>query len=617
MALIFKRELKKKMLDFPELTIEWIHCLEFNEFKKRNFEDLIVSVIFERLDLKDLLIKDGYEARKVIQFLDKSLDRKAFKGKLFDVLRGMLKDVEITKIILKIAAEYRISTTYYPNAVMKRRLADFLYNLHQRGKEEYSQLSVHSLQDFTEISNFDVIRALAKWEKTDKYAGIAFGRIYGLNDEELARINPEYEDVKNWDEEKIVTKMNEFNHALTAEAHVHEFLIEGNFTVYLIDDSEKLRFAMKKLSESEKIAFGVEANYDGIQHLLRRTFNWMPDYLQRIQPKFHCVQRFIKLVGTSDTYKEIFEAVPNPSLKEVVAKWLEKDLSKGERQGNNWLKRPLTKEKMICAAKNARATMDLYYFIQKKLAERNLHDDMSTLIVTPKQIDRKRIKRKNGEKETMKEILENVEAKIKEMKETLYTFEKSENVIIVVDSGFLFIAPFLQQFGYKTFDQRNCENGEHFSRDEVVSTLSKFMDDRIADGTITHCYLLTDEYSNIRFKNKVQIDELKIINCGIDETESSIICAIMYDTNTIFDLTEVGKQCTKCGESAYVFDFPADIFQVIFIHYAKLKQFFHKLRCEDNSSKLLENLVHKKVVEIQGQKMVYHITDLCDVCFNL
>uniref|UniRef100_A0A914PWD6 Uncharacterized protein n=1 Tax=Panagrolaimus davidi TaxID=227884 RepID=A0A914PWD6_9BILA len=101
MALIFKRELWKMMLDLPELTVEWIHCLKFNEFKKKYFEDLIVSIIVKRLDLKDLLIKDGYEARKVIQFLDKSLDRKAFKGELFDVLRGMLKDVEITKTILK------------------------------------------------------------------------------------------------------------------------------------------------------------------------------------------------------------------------------------------------------------------------------------------------------------------------------------------------------------------------------------------------------------------------------------------------------------------------------------------------------------------------------------
>uniref|UniRef100_A0A914Q369 3'-5' exonuclease domain-containing protein n=1 Tax=Panagrolaimus davidi TaxID=227884 RepID=A0A914Q369_9BILA len=278
----------------------------------------------------------------------------------------------------------------------------------------------------------------------------------------------------------------------------------------------KIFFEMFLGCDADRIVFDFRSDLS----LLRRTFNWMPEYLQRVQPKFHCVQRFVKLVGTSDTYKEIFETVPNPSLKEVAAKWLEKDLSKGERQGNNLLKRPLSKGKMICAAKNARATMDLYYFIQKKLAERNLHDDMSTLIVIPKQIDRKRIKRKNGETESMDEIYENIEAKIKEMKETLYTFEKSENITIVIDSGFLFIAPFLQQFGYKTFDQRNCENGEHFSRDEVVAALSKFMEDRIADGTITHCYLLTDEYSNIRVRCFFFVVEQK--PRGIPQTSLSV-----------------------------------------------------------------------------------------------
>uniref|UniRef100_A0AC35G222 3'-5' exonuclease domain-containing protein n=1 Tax=Panagrolaimus sp. PS1159 TaxID=55785 RepID=A0AC35G222_9BILA len=466
--------------------------------------------------------------------------------------------------------------------------------------------------------------------------------------------------------------MDEINSALNSEEYISEFLIEENYTVYLIDDAEKLQFAMKKLSENDKIAFDVEANYvcqnvEGIQqacllqiacrdcvllidifvliekvsdevlkcffemflgcdtdrivfdirsdlNLLQRTFNWMPEYLQRVQPTFHCVQRFAKLVSTSDKYKDIFDKVPNPSLKDIAAKWLGVDLSKDERQGN-WLRRPLTKEQMNYAAKDARYTMDLYYYIQKKLSEQNLQDDMARLVITPKMVDRKKVKGKKGEKETMEEILESVEAKMKEMKEKFYNFERPENITIVIDFEFLPIAPILRQFGYKTFDQRDLENGDQFSRDEVVAALSKFMNDCIDDKTIKHCYLLTEEQQHIRFKTKVGTDDLKIINCGREETESSVICEIMYETNTIFDLSNVEKRCTKCGEEDYAIDFPADVFRVVYFHYAKQKDFFYKLKC--NSPEILGKLEREKVVEIRDQIMTYRINNFCAASFNL
>uniref|UniRef100_A0A914YJH7 Uncharacterized protein n=1 Tax=Panagrolaimus superbus TaxID=310955 RepID=A0A914YJH7_9BILA len=158
-------------------------------------------------------------------------------------------------------------------------------------------------------------------------------------------------------------------------------------------------------------------------------------------------------------------------------------------------------------------------------------------------VDQQKIRAKNGEKESMDEIIQNVEKQIKEMREKFHNFEKPQNVTIVVDFNFLSMVPHLRRFGYKTFDQRDVEGGEHFSPEQRVKTLSAFMKDRIADGTITHCFLLTESRSNIRFSREVEIDELKFINADLDETESSIICSIMYDTNTIFDTSDVLNRC--------------------------------------------------------------------------
>uniref|UniRef100_A0A914Y5Q9 Uncharacterized protein n=1 Tax=Panagrolaimus superbus TaxID=310955 RepID=A0A914Y5Q9_9BILA len=242
---------------------------------------------------------------------------------------------------------------------------------------------------------------------------------------------------------------------------------------------------------------------------------------------------------------------------------------------------------------------------------------MASLILTPKMVDKKKSRSKKGEKESMDEILQNVEKQIKEMREKFHNFEKPQNVTIVIDVNFFSIVPHLRRFGYKTFDQRDIEGGEHFSSEDRIKTLSAFMKDRIADGTITHCFLLTESHFNVLFSTEVEFDKLKIINADLDETESSIICSIMYDTNTIFDTSDVLKRCVKCGESESAVDFPADIFRFIYIKFAKNKEFFDKLKFEDNSSDILARLVKEKAVEFRENKITYVINDVCSVTFDV
>uniref|UniRef100_A0AC35GQ21 Uncharacterized protein n=1 Tax=Panagrolaimus sp. PS1159 TaxID=55785 RepID=A0AC35GQ21_9BILA len=91
----------------------------------------------------------------------------------------------------------------------------------------------------------------------------------------------------------------------------------------------------------------------------------------------------------------------------------------------------------------------------------------------------------------------------------------------------------------------------------------------------------------------------------------------MYETNTIFDLEEVEKRCTKCGEAYGVIEFPADIFRVVYIHYATQKGYFYKLKCEDNSPEILGKLEHEDIVELHEQFMTYRIGETFAVTFNL
>uniref|UniRef100_A0AC34GH09 Uncharacterized protein n=1 Tax=Panagrolaimus sp. ES5 TaxID=591445 RepID=A0AC34GH09_9BILA len=142
-ATTFKRVFRAMITYSPALVVEWINCLKFDEFKKTYFDELIVSIMMERLDLNALLITGENYARKVVEFLDAALDRKKNHGQLFDDLRAEFNDFEIAKKIFKIVKEYSInSSVFCLNAVKKRRLSNFLFQMGQRGKEERIQFAI-------------------------------------------------------------------------------------------------------------------------------------------------------------------------------------------------------------------------------------------------------------------------------------------------------------------------------------------------------------------------------------------------------------------------------------------------------------------------------------------
>ena len=124
---------------------------------------------------------------------------------------------------------------------------------------------------------------------------------------------------------------------------------------------------------------------------------------------------------------------------------------------------------------------------------RGLDLDSLKFLITPRDADNKASMNVIGTKETLKQVLEAVEEKSKHMKEQFHHLESPELITIAVDFPFLSLTPILRRLGYQTYDQHDEECGEQFTREEVVQTLVKYMENKLSTAEIRHCYLLTDE----------------------------------------------------------------------------------------------------------------------------
>ena len=105
------------------------------------------------------------------------------------------------------------------------------------------------------------IRLLRIHEEKEPYAGVAFGELLGLSDADLCKIDPGYMEKRDIFRSKITEKKTELERA--AEKIYKDFLKlkDHNYNIYLIDDLDKLMFALKKLEEALVIAFDIEACY--------------------------------------------------------------------------------------------------------------------------------------------------------------------------------------------------------------------------------------------------------------------------------------------------------------------------------------------------------------------
>ena len=112
--------------------------------------------------------------------------------------------------------------------------------------------------------------------------------------------------------------------------------------------------------------------------------------------------------------------------------------------------------------------------------------------ITAKDVDVKTGIKGSGTKETLDQILQIIEDKSRKMKEQYHHLKSPELVTIAVDFQFLTLAPTLRRLGYQTYDQRDEDRGDQFSREEVIQTLAKYLKNKQGTSEVRHYYLLTD-----------------------------------------------------------------------------------------------------------------------------
>ena len=107
-----------------------------------------------------------------------------------------------------------------------------------------------------------VIRALRIYEEKESYAGVAFGELFGLSPADLCKIDPSYMEKRDIYRSKIDEKKMEIERVADKVTYIDCLkLKDGSYNIYLIDDSTKLMFALKKLEDAEQVAFDIEAGY--------------------------------------------------------------------------------------------------------------------------------------------------------------------------------------------------------------------------------------------------------------------------------------------------------------------------------------------------------------------
>ena len=105
----------------------------------------------------------------------------------------------------------------------------------------------------------NVIRALRVYEAQHPFSGVAFGELFNLSTQELCKIDADYKEKRYIYRLKIDEKKRDLNRKVENSNYMDSLeLDQGKYSIYFIDDSTKLMFALKKLEEADKVALNVE-----------------------------------------------------------------------------------------------------------------------------------------------------------------------------------------------------------------------------------------------------------------------------------------------------------------------------------------------------------------------
>ena len=100
------------------------------------------------------------------------------------------------------------------------------------------------------------------YEANEPFAGIAFGELFNLSPEDLYKISESYTEKCDIYRFHIDEKKKELNRIIDNSNYMDsKVLDQDDYSIYLVDDSTSLMFAMKKLMGADTFAFDVEARY--------------------------------------------------------------------------------------------------------------------------------------------------------------------------------------------------------------------------------------------------------------------------------------------------------------------------------------------------------------------
>ena len=276
-------------------------------------------------------------------------------------------------------------------------------------------------------------------------------------------------------------------------------------SVYLIDVS-KLKKSMDILKwngffelffHPDRIRIGFDVNND--LKFLQSTFPFLKELISEKKPKLVDLKKLTECVFNNSSIKKLIfndEIPPTISLENLVKYICKIPLTKEERAGN-WESRPLRREQLIYASRDAHFLIVIYNnlvnTITHFLPENESKDFIEGGTVVTMGQSQNSIQLIAQKKSNFSDILVSIKDVNSKVSNTFVEGNKNNNpedIIIVVDTPILKIVPVLRRCGYHTFDYRE-KAGEVTVK---AACMNQILSEYISENINKNLYFLSNRF---------------------------------------------------------------------------------------------------------------------------